>query len=167
MSALLDAITLNDTLTSTSTTEGLSAAQGKVLKDLIDGLNVGTGSNTGDEVQATTTVKGIAEIATQTEVNTGSDNSRIVTPATLKSTLGITASLSTTLTYSELIGNASATSIAVTHSIGNQFVQASVYEVADGMQMVECEIELTSASITTFKFNVAPTSNQYRVVIIG
>ena len=38
MSAFLDAITLNNTLTSTSTTEGLTAAQGKVLKDLIDGL---------------------------------------------------------------------------------------------------------------------------------
>ena len=32
MSAFLDAITLNNTLTSTSTTEGLTAAQGKVLK---------------------------------------------------------------------------------------------------------------------------------------
>ena len=48
MSAFLDAITLNNTLTSTSTTEGLTAAQGKALKDLIDGLNVGTGTNTGD-----------------------------------------------------------------------------------------------------------------------
>lgn len=38
MSDLLDAITLNNTLTSTSTTEGLTAAQGKVLKDLIDAL---------------------------------------------------------------------------------------------------------------------------------
>jgi hypothetical protein len=38
MSALLDAITLNNTLTSTSTTEGLTAAQGKALKDLIDTL---------------------------------------------------------------------------------------------------------------------------------
>lgn len=36
MSAFLDAITLNNTLTSTSTTEGLTAAQGKVLKDLVD-----------------------------------------------------------------------------------------------------------------------------------
>ena len=166
MSAFLDAITLNDTLTSTSVTEGLTANQGRVLKDLIDGLNVGTGSNTGDEVQATTTVKGIAEIATQTEVNTGTDNTRIVTPSTLKSTLGITASLSTTLTYSQTIGDASATSIAVTHSIGNQFVQASVYEVAGG-DKVECEIELTSASVTTFKFNVAPATNALRVVIIG
>jgi len=38
MSAFLDGITVNNTLTSTSTTEGLSAAQGKVLKDLIDNL---------------------------------------------------------------------------------------------------------------------------------
>jgi hypothetical protein len=39
MSAFLDAITLNNTLTSTSTTEGLPAAQGKVLKDLIDAID--------------------------------------------------------------------------------------------------------------------------------
>jgi len=38
MSAFLDAITLNNTLTSTSTTEGLTAAQGKVLKDLVDAI---------------------------------------------------------------------------------------------------------------------------------
>jgi len=36
MSAFLDAITLNNTLTSDSTTEGLTAAQGKVLKTLAD-----------------------------------------------------------------------------------------------------------------------------------
>ena len=38
MSAFLDAITLNNTLTSTSTTEGLTAAQGKALKDSLDNL---------------------------------------------------------------------------------------------------------------------------------
>ena len=38
MSAFLDGITVNNTLTSTSTSQGLSAAQGKVLKDLIDAL---------------------------------------------------------------------------------------------------------------------------------
>jgi hypothetical protein len=164
MSALLDAITLNNTLTSTSTTEGLTAAQGKVLKDLIDGLNVGTGSNTGDEVQATTTVAGISELATQTEVNTGSDAQRIVTPATLKSTLGITATLATTLTYSQLVGGS--TSQVITHGIGNQFVQVAVYEVA-AMDQVECEVELTSSTTTTLKFNVAPGIASLRVVIIG
>ena len=167
MSAFLDAITLNDTLISTSTTEGLTAAQGKVLKDLIDTINTNnTGVNTGDEVSATTTVEGIIELATQTEVNTGTDSSRAVTPSTLRSTLGITADLTTTLKYSQLIGDGSATSIIVTHNIGSQFVQAQVFEVA-AMDKVECEIELTSTTTTTFKFNVAPATNALRVVIIG
>jgi hypothetical protein len=167
MSAFLDGITVNNTLTSTSTSEGLSAAQGKVLKDLIDAINVAnTGTNTGDEVSATTTVEGIIEIATNTEANAGTLTNRAITPANLKNVLGTTATLATTLTYSELIGDASATSIVVTHSIGNQFVQAQVYEVA-GMDKVECEIELTSTTTTTFKFNVAPAANALRVVIIG
>lgn len=166
MSAFLDAITLNNTLTSTSTTEGLTANMGKALKDLIDGLVLSTGTNTGDEPDASTTVKGIIEVATQTEVNNGTAGSRAVIPSTLRSTLGITGTLSTTLTFSSLIGNGSLTSIPVTHAIGNQFVQAEVYEVA-AMDKVECEIELTSSTVTTFKFNVAPASNALRVVIIG
>ena len=166
MSAFLDAITLNNTLTSTSTTEGLTANMGKALKDLIDGLVLSTGTNTGDEPDASTTVKGIIEVATQTEVNNGTAGSRAVIPSTLKSTLGITSTLSTTLTFSSLIGNGSLTSIPVTHAIGNQFVQASVYEVSS-TDKVECEIELTSATVTTFKFNVAPASNALRVVITG
>ena len=167
MSAFLDAITLNNTLTSTSTTEGLTAAQGKVLKDLIDTINTNnTGTNTGDETSATLSNEGIAFLASQAEVNTGTNTTKIVTPSRLRSTLGITASLSTTLTYSQLIGDGSATSIVVTHSIGNQFVQAQVFEVA-GMDRVECEIELTSSTTTTFKFNVAPALSALRVVIIG
>ena len=165
MSAFLDAITLNNTLTSTSTTEGLTAAQGKVLKDLIDGLSSdNTGVNTGDETSATLSNEGIAFLASQAEVNAGTNTTKIVTPSRLRSTLGITGTLSTTLTYTEEIGNGTLTSIPVTHSIGNQYVQASVY---DGADKVECEIELTSASVTTFKFNVAPTTDQYRVVITG
>ena len=167
MSAFLDAITLNNTLTSTSTTEGLTAAQGKVLKDLIDTINTNnTGTNTGDETSASLSNEGIAFLASQAEVNAGTNTSKIVTPSRLRSTLGITASLSTTLTYSQLIGDGSATSIVVTHSIGNQFVQAQVFEVA-GMDRVECEIELTSSTTTTFKFNVAPALSALRVVIIG
>tara|TARA_R110002049_G_scaffold281767_2_gene461420 strand:- start:191 stop:2278 length:2088 start_codon:yes stop_codon:yes gene_type:complete len=120
--------------------------------------------NIDDIVSASTTAKGIIELATQTEVNTGTDTTRAITPSRLRSTLGITATLSTTLTFSDTIGNGVLTSIPVTHSIGNQFVQASVYE---GTSKVECEIQLTSTSVTTFVFNVAPTTNQFRVVITG
>ena len=160
MSAFLDAITLNNTLTSTSTTEGLTANMGRVLKDLIDSLSVQIPG------QATETTLGTVEIATQIETDAGTDDQRVVTPAKLKSTLGITATLATTLTFSSTIGNGTLTTIPVTHSIGNQFVQASVYEVAGG-DKIECEIELTSTTVTTFKFNVAPASNALRVVIIG
>jgi hypothetical protein len=124
-----------------------------------------SGTNTGDEVAASTTVAGVAEIATQTEVNTGTDTVRYVTPATLSGTLGTTATLTSSLTYSRLLSETTAT-IVVTHSIGNQFVQVAVYEAAAN-DLVVCEVELTSSTTTTLKFNTAPTTNQYRVVIIG
>lgn len=53
---------------------------GKLIKD--SGLTL-SGSNTGDEVSATDAVEGIVELATQAEVNTGTDTGRVVTPATL------------------------------------------------------------------------------------
>lgn len=42
-----------------------------------------SGTNTGDEVQATTSTAGIIELATQAEVDAGTDTTRAVTPATL------------------------------------------------------------------------------------
>lgn len=123
-----------------------------------------SGTNTGDEPTATTTVAGISELSTNAEAIAGTATNRVITPANLRSVLGTTGTLSTTLTYTEEIGDGTETSIPVTHSIGNQYVQTSVYE---GTTKVECEVVLTSGAITTFKFNVAPTSNQFRVVITG
>lgn len=161
MSDLLDAITLNNTLTSTSTTEGLTANQGKVLKDLIDAL---AAANNGDEPNASTTTRGVVELATNTEIKAGTDSARAVTPSGLKSMLGWNSSLKTNLTYTTTIGDGSTTAIAVTHGIGSEFVQTAVYE---GSDLVICEVELTSPTITTFKFNVAPALNAIRVVITG
>lgn len=51
-----------------------------------------SGTNTGDEVAASTTTSGIAELATITEINTGSDTGRVITPSGLAgSTLQTTA----------------------------------------------------------------------------
>ena len=69
-------------------------------------------------------------------------------------------------TFNGLIGDGILTSIPVTHDIGNQFLQVSIYEVSTS-EKVECEIELTSSTVTTFRFNVAPTVDQYRVIITG
>lgn len=68
--------------------------------------------------------------------------------------------------FTQLIGDGSSTSIAVTHSLSNQFPVARVYEVATSA-VVECDMVATSTSVMTFIFAVAPTSNQYRVAIQG
>jgi hypothetical protein len=68
--------------------------------------------------------------------------------------------------FTALIGDGSTTAIAVTHSLGQQYVVAQVYDAASNLQ-VECDITLTSTTVTTFTFAVAPTTNQYRVVIVG
>lgn len=48
------------------------------------GGGTATGTNTGDEVAATESVAGIAEIATSGEITTGTDNGRIVSPLGLE-----------------------------------------------------------------------------------
>jgi len=71
MSAFLDAITLNNTLTSTSTTEGLTANQGKILKDTIDALvDTNTQLSDGD-------IAAMGYIKTYTDTNTQLSDSDI------------------------------------------------------------------------------------------
>jgi hypothetical protein len=55
--------------------------QGDVIAEAY--LENQSGTNTGDEISATTSAEGIVEIATQAEVNTGTDASRVVTCDTL------------------------------------------------------------------------------------
>lgn len=65
-----------------------------------------------------------------------------------------------------LVGNGALTSISVTHSLANQWVTVQVYEVAT-LSLVECDVVLTDANTATLVFVTAPTTNQYRVVIVG
>lgn len=116
-----------------------------------------SGVNTGDEPTASTTVQGIVELATVAETTAKSDATRAVTPAGLASF---------TRKYTGLIGNGSATSIAVTHGLNQQYVTAQAFEAATN-ELIECDITLTSSTQTTFGFSVAPASNAIRVVITG
>lgn len=64
------------------------------------------------------------------------------------------------------IGNGVLTTITYTHSLSNQWVTVMVIEVAT-LKQVECDVELTSSSQITLTFSVAPTTNQYRVIVTG
>lgn len=114
-------------------------------------------STAGGVQSATTSTAGISRYATTTETNAKSVSTAAVTPAGLASYAR---------TYTQTIGDGSTTSIAVTHSLSNQYVVAQVYDVTSNAK-VDCDIVLTSSSVTTFTFAVAPTTNQYRVVIAG
>lgn len=68
--------------------------------------------------------------------------------------------------YAANIGDGSTTAIAVTHSLNTLDTIAEVFTVSDGTKVI-CDVTHTSVNVTTFTFAVAPTSNQYRVVIHG
>jgi hypothetical protein len=64
------------------------------------------------------------------------------------------------------VGNGSATSFTVTHNLATRDVVVNVYDAAT-FDTVECDVVRTDTNTVTVSFAVAPTSNAYRVVIVG
>ena len=86
---------------------------------------------------------------------------------TVAYTADITSALTTyTRKYSADIGNASATSISVTHSLSTRDVQVQVYDNAT-YDTVEVDVVRTDTNTVTLSFASAPALNAYRVVVVG
>ena len=68
--------------------------------------------------------------------------------------------------FVSLVGDGSATSIALTHNLGTKDVTVQVYDSATN-DTVEVDVVRTSTSVVTLGFAVAPASGAYRAVIIG
>lgn len=84
---------------------------------------------------------------------------------------GARANLGATGKYSALIGDGSSTSISITqgtHGLAtNGQMIAALYDASSGA-LVYPDISINNSNGTvTFGFSVAPTSNQYRAVIVG
>lgn len=56
--------------------------------------------------------------------------------------------------------------VTVTHNLGNDYPTVQVYEISSGTQVL-VPFTSTSANAGTLSFSTAPTSNQYKVVVIG
>jgi hypothetical protein len=69
--------------------------------------------------------------------------------------------------YAASVGDGSATSYTVTHNLGTKDVIVSVYDNSSPYAEVICDVQHTSTTAITLLFSVAPTSNQYRVVVHG
>lgn len=68
--------------------------------------------------------------------------------------------------YAADIGDGSTTAIAVTHSLGTRDVVVRVYDKSSNAE-VDVDIVHTSTTVVTLNFAVAPTTNQYRVLVVG
>ena len=110
-----------------------------------------SGDNTGDEVDASTTAKGIVERATDTEALAGSDTSRYVTPKHLANR-----------TYTAEIGGA--TSITVTHNLGTRAVMVQMYDTSS-FETIYAQVTRTSTSAVRVDFNSAPASADVTILI--
>lgn len=110
---------------------------------------------------ATETTAGRIEIATQAETDAGTDDTRAITPLKLK-----TWSLAPKR-YSSDVGDGSNTSYTITHNLGTRELTVVVYRNSGNYDEVECEVRHTSTTALTLVFSAAPTSNQFRVVVLG
>lgn len=110
---------------------------------------------------ASETASGIAEIATQVETDTGTDDLRIVTPLKLATYSGRAKRFSATF------GDGSATSYVITHNLNTLDVQVYVYENGGSKRQVLVEIQHTSVNSVTIVADVAPATNAYRAVVIA
>jgi len=121
--------------------------------------------NIPDIVPASESASGIIAIATATEVSTGTDDTKAITPLKLKLALGVTPSLSVATKFSVTIGNGTLKSIPVNHGITGP-VQYAISRTASPFDYIETEVVVGSGTLT-LNFNVAPALNEYLVVVVG
>ena len=69
--------------------------------------------------------------------------------------------------YSTSVGDGAATSYTVTHNFSTKDSIVQVYDNASPYAQVEADVEHTSTSAVTIKFAIAPTTDQFRVVVLG
>jgi hypothetical protein len=69
--------------------------------------------------------------------------------------------------YAESIGDGTNTSFTVNHNLESQDVIVQIRESGSPFEVVIADVEITDSNNVEIKFNSAPTSNQYRVIVIG
>jgi hypothetical protein len=69
--------------------------------------------------------------------------------------------------YGADVGDGAATSYTITHNLGTRDVQVTVYDNSSPYAEVICDVNHATTNTITLLFSVAPTSNQYRVVVQG
>lgn len=168
---------------STPMTRSLDASTATELEQAVVGVSEGTYANTTfrqtsvnfsldtDDIEwvsfgttvpdATENTKGIVELATLEEVNTGTDISKVITPATLNTWTGKLRKATA------IIGDGSSTTFVLTHNFNSYDVVVSVFHNSGNRDDIIVDVKRTSVNEVTIDFITAPTSNQFKVLAMG
>ena len=148
--------------TAWTSSENFDLVTGKTYK--INGTNVLSSTTLGSGVigSSLTSVGTITNGTWNgTTIAVANGGTGATTAAGAKTNLGFTTK------YAEPIGDGSATSFTVSHGLASRDVQVYVYETNSPWERVFPDVKHTSTSVVTLEFAIAPTSAQYRVVVIG
>ena len=119
------------------------------------GYGLQTGAS-GAEIKLATT-SGLS-LASDLAVGAGNGISVLTNTVAIDSTVVVSK-------YAANVGDGSATSYTITHNLGTRDVIVSVYEASGSYAEVICDVNHATTSTITLLFSVAPTLNQYRVVV--
>lgn len=110
---------------------------------------------------ASETSSGIAELATQAETDTGTDDARIVTPLKLATWSGRTRK------FTASVGDGAATQYDISHNLNTRDVIVQVYRNASPYDHIIVDTSANTVNITRLNFAVAPSVGQFRIVVTG
>ena len=68
--------------------------------------------------------------------------------------------------FSASFGDGSATQYDITHNLNSVDCHVEVVRVSDGVTVM-CDVTRTSANVVRLNFVTAPTSNQYRCIVVS
>lgn len=163
MTRALDAST-SDELESAVITIDEGTSAGTTFRQTLVNFVIGTGTPTFvtfgvTAAPASETVAGVAEIATQGEVDALTDDQRFITPLKLANWSGRSKK------FEQTVGDGTSTSITVTHNFNSRAVQTEVYRNSGNYDTVLVETRRISVNAIQLVFDVAPAANAFAVVV--
>lgn len=118
----------------------------------------------GNVLAASETVAGVIEIATDAEMNTGTDDTRAATPLKVKNYIAARGLAKTYFNSSlTLVAN---TPLTVTHSLALQNRNAFVCKVCDSAHS-EVSVDIDSVDVNSFTITSAIAGSGYQVMVVG
>lgn len=166
MTRSLDANTSDELESAVVTVDEGTSNSGTSWRQTLVNFTIGSGSITWATFgtaagAATESSAGIAEIATQTETDTGTDDARFITALKLANWAG------RKLKYTTNVGDGSATSYTITHNLGTRDVIVSFFRNSGNYDEAIPDVQHSTTNTLTLVFASAPASAAWRVVVIG